>query len=781
MGILEFYNSIQKHKSISSAITPNFLKKMDIHHFLLDFNSIIYGSMHSIVSEVNSFMQNVLKYLYQKKSINNKLFDELFSKYDMKDIQSKILLDSEPMDVIHLFHNHFNDHRLDKMIIVSVINTVFHLIRTYCHNDSIKTLMLALDGVPSKGKMIEQKQRRYLTAITDEYKKKILHKYKDYLSEQDNYVYLAKKHPITWVTKMTPGTLFMDKLSKYLKSDSIQKKFKINRSQMEIVISDIYEVGEGEKKIMNYINTYLLKTTDNIVVYSPDADVILLCILLPMKNVFTLRHNQQEMCYDIIDTKMLKENIAYYINNNPKLPKEQFDVARINYDIVCVSTLFGNDFVPKIPSLNVAQGFQSIMDSYFKILLQYKNKSTYLVSQSKDGLFHMNFSFLKDILRDLIPIETDFIKNNDMYNTYITARQTKEVFSYVEITKENIVSIVNEFKHNYFELQNLIKNGGRVSFYEHNDDFMESLRKSVVIVYRGQAVNTTNLTNNEMIELLRTHYQKFHDFPRLNINLNTYSNSINDQRHKKRIKDAGINNDDYLKELYRFDNMLDEYQKKFHAYKIDLSKNKVNAYYSTYFGVKLFENGNKLSKDASQVMRDYLEGIMWVFQSYYNDRSYINTWSYPHEKGPLLQHLVMYLDSIKQSEFDNLYQNLDRYHVKKLSTYFTPIEQLIYVSPMVDNILNLLPKNYREYIKSDKLDPFLKKYFIDIKKLADNLWKEPVSSDLDCRGIPYLNKCIVNSIHRTSESDDKLFLKAIRNVVPTQESTRRSKNIEPDY
>jgi len=90
-----------------------------------------------------------------------------------------------------MFDEHFTDKVLDKLIITLVINTVLHIIRTYCENKSIETLMLAIDGVPSKGKMVEQKQRRYLGAITEEYEKKILHKYRDYLLAQPDYVYLA--------------------------------------------------------------------------------------------------------------------------------------------------------------------------------------------------------------------------------------------------------------------------------------------------------------------------------------------------------------------------------------------------------------------------------------------------------------------------------------------------------------------------------------------------------------------------------------------------------------
>jgi 5'-3' exonuclease len=99
-------------------------------------------------------------------------------------------------------------------------------------------------------------------------------------------------------------------------------------------------------------------------------------MLLNVKNLYMLRHNQQTSetagrnIYDLIDVKMLKENISYYINRQPGQAKcfdmkQQnktfcFDTNNINYDLVCISTLFGNDFIPKIETINVKKGFQNI-------------------------------------------------------------------------------------------------------------------------------------------------------------------------------------------------------------------------------------------------------------------------------------------------------------------------------------------------------------------------------------------------------------------------------------
>lgn len=784
MGVLEFFGTLIKNDITSTSIQTDFRGKMNIHHLLLDFNSIVHVSSQKVISDINLFLKMVLKNLYNKRSINHIFFAEKFEKYKMTDIQEKINQDSDPQFVIDLFHEHFDDQYVDKLVITLVINTVIGIVKTYCNHKTIKTLMLAIDGVPSKGKMIEQKQRRYLSAITESYKKKILNKYKDYLLEQEDYVYLATKQAIQWSrNKITPGTAFMHKMVNYLQSEKIMEKMKINRPNMNVIISDMYEVGEGEKKIVNYANKYLVND-ETTVIYSPDADMILLCMLMPIHKLYMLRHNQQTSAknnrnvYDLIDIHMLKNNISYYINNHPEYPKEDFDTERINRDIVCMSTLFGNDFVPKIETMNVKKGFQTIMDAYLKSLVNLKSKGYYLV-KNKDDQFKLNFTFLKDVISNLLPEEDDYIKHNKLYAQYITVGQMKNVFDYMEINAENIVSTYNSFRKEYDDLKNVIKNNGNLTYYETNDQFMNSLKKSALVIIDGSCVNTSYLTNKEMIDLLKRYYRKYRDFPRLNINLNTWSHSINDHIHKNEVKTQKMN--EYDKEIYKFNKMLDEYYIKFNAEPLDLTADKIDDFYFNYFGVKLYSSKNTLTKEANQVMHDYLEGMLWVFNYYYNDMSYVNKWYYVHERAPLMRHFLLFLKSINHDYFDQVFNDLDQYRVEKLSDFFNPIEQLIYVSPMTNEIIKLLPSNYQKYITSESLDPFLREYFVDIELIVEKLWKEKVAKEIDCRGIPYFNKCLIKTLEKPTSEDDKLFLKAIRKVKPNDASIRRSKSRNPDY
>ena len=776
MGVLEFFGTLLKNGITSTSIKPDVKDKMMINHLFLDFNSIIHVSGQKIVSEVNAFFKMALKKTNNADVVNNDEYQQNLTKYKM---ESDLSEEKDPEKVIEIFHEHFTNKLLDKLIIILVIKTILKILKTYCDGRALKTLMFAIDGVPSKGKMTEQKHRRYMGAITELYKKKLLIKYRDYLKANNNY--LAAKYEIKWNrNKITPGTAFMHKLVIALNRDETVNKFKSEkRTNMKIIISDMYEVGEGEKKIINYIDKKLKNTNDTVVVYSPDADMILLCMLLPVTTLYVLRHNQQttaqkgDNIYDLVNVDLLKQNIAYYINNNPNHGKKNFKMENINNDIVCISTLFGNDFVPKIETLNVKRGFQSIMDAYLKSLLKLNE---YLVQKQGD-INILSLKMLREIMKNLIPEEQDFIRHNQLYNEYITIGQIKNTFDYMEINSKNLISTVSSFTRDYGQLKNAIKNKnkGTIFDFEKNDIFMTSLKKSLMVFVNGQCLNTLNLSNEEVMKLLSKYYSDNENFPGLNINLNTWSHSITDSRHKKIVAEKKLN--DYEKEKYKFDNMLDEYYVKFNAQPLDLQENKIPNFYKKYFGVDVLYERRNLSISALNIMHDYVEGVFWVFNYYFNDKTYLNKWYYHHKKAPLLKDIYTYLMNIDEKTYFKIFSDLKKYQVSE-KNFFNPIEQLIYVSPMTDEIIKLLPSNYRNYM-SNITDPFFKNYFIDIQDIVDNLWEQDVSQDIDCHSIPFFNKCLIKSLH--VEIDDDIFLSKIRKVTPNDESTRRSKSELPPY
>src|SRR5579875_782843 len=88
--------------------------------------------------------------------------------------------------------------------------------------------------------------------------------------------------------------------------------------------------------------------------------------------------------------------------------------------------------------------------------------------------FEINFDFLKRILKELLPEETDFIKNNDLYNIYVNAGQLKFVFSDQNVTRKNIKNIYDDFKRRYGQLGNDIYNRENLLSYLSDENFMNS-------------------------------------------------------------------------------------------------------------------------------------------------------------------------------------------------------------------------------------------------------------------------------------------------------------------
>ena len=191
MGIERFFSAINKNFDIVSVMTN--IKKLKTDVFFIDFNSIIHYVSSKYISEINT---------------TNETYDE-------------------------------------KNLILRIKNYVDDLLE----NVECNLVYIALDGVPSISKILEQKKRSFIGDLIEE---------------------LVKKHIVSFSfnkSLIKPGTKFMRKISEYLNNDEF-----VTRT----IISDTDDTGEGEFKIIDYI--YKNKTKD-FVIYSPDADLIVLSMI----------------------------------------------------------------------------------------------------------------------------------------------------------------------------------------------------------------------------------------------------------------------------------------------------------------------------------------------------------------------------------------------------------------------------------------------------------------------------------------------------------------------
>lgn len=198
------------------------------------------------------------------------------------------------------------------------------------------TLYIAVDGVAPLAKINQQRQRRYKAAL---------------------------EKNIWNTSKISPGTEFMDKLNIALDN--------FKSTGVNIIISNSNESGEGEHKIMKYINDTNKSPLPD-VIYGLDADLIMLGLIARKSNILLLREKTE---YNIEEQQLDTEGDYLYlnINNTKKGILQEFNKDNIYEnqtlidDYVFINFLLGNDFLKTIPSLQIRyNGMDLLLDSYHK-------------------------------------------------------------------------------------------------------------------------------------------------------------------------------------------------------------------------------------------------------------------------------------------------------------------------------------------------------------------------------------------------------------------------------
>lgn len=814
MGIVEFFGTITSSNLTESALSTDHKKSINMNHFFVDFNSIIHVESVNLLSIINLLQYSCLSHIYNNDSkkkgqtstlpsnvYNVEITQSMLKSYGLDNVIKMIFFDDNcvPIDVINIFKTHFDQDSLDKMIYHAVSSNLVNMVQKYCDQKTLKTLMIAIDGVPSKGKLMEQRQRKYMGSIVSTYNKYLLQKHKSYLKKMPYYTYLAHKHSISWSkTKITPGTHFMDKLSAHLRSEKITYVLMKKNPKLKIIISDSHEIGEGEKKIVNYIETNMPKSTKKIVIYSPDSDVILLCILLSTPNIHMFRFDQQKSTdthpvYDLIDVSKMKQNFSMYIESKLGKPVE---VNKINKDLVFIITFFGNDFISRMETVNVSSDFNIILDVYVDALQELsESKIKYLIRHSKSKNIDIpSLEMLKIILKRLLPIETEYINDNTGYQTYVNYGRVKHIMSsYQDVNINNIYSVIAKIEGVYNNIKQLI--GARkettdiIKEYELDPYLFNTIKLALgTVKFMNNNYIIPKMNNVQMIEFLKMYYLHFKGkkirFPKLYTRLNKPIDTLNSP-YFRHLDITSM--DPYQLEMTQFNETVDGYNEILNKKPLNLSKNGVSKYYKEYFDVDQ-KYSNALSKSTIPVLHHYLQAMLWVFNYYYNDKSYISNWYYIYERSPLLKQISAYVDSLDNVSFVAIFDDLKKYQIEDISKYFNPVEQLVYVCPLTNTNISLFPNSYQDFFHgivesndNKKYPDFIKQNYVNVNDIVTRIIDNDTEI-IDCKSIRYLSKCIIKTLHKPSASYDKKFLTFTRNnIKQTKQVLSRERSTIPPF
>ena len=205
-----------------------------------------------------------------------------------------------------------------------------------------KRVVMCIDGVAPMSKQNQQRQRRYRGLVEEE-------------GARDKNLFDARC--------ITPGTKFMDYLSKYI-DWYIRKQITENDEwkKLEIVFSNEKVPGEGEHKLIDYIRKYG-SDDETYCINALDADLVMLSLGTHKKRFYLLREELFDKSYDYAYL-----NVGTGLRNDltkSTLFWEGSDEKRLINDFILFCFLCGNDFLPNIPSISlIEKGMSTIIDMY---------------------------------------------------------------------------------------------------------------------------------------------------------------------------------------------------------------------------------------------------------------------------------------------------------------------------------------------------------------------------------------------------------------------------------
>jgi 5'-3' exonuclease len=800
MGIDKFFNNITK-KSILNATKhdlthePMLSKDMqinnsekgefsgtlidgiDTNHLYIDFNSVMYTIYSNIEHELNYIL---FKIIYDEEYIE----DDEFIKYaNIWKINTDKLIEILTLsdDLINQTNNRINyiksiitNEIVTESLKQRILNYINMIVTELNNKKLIEQIFISIDGTPNMAKIVEQKSRRYVGQIVTKLKKDIYEKYSETFDlKRQQFEHNKFGSGIAFSkSKITPWSTLMNDVYEILCGD----EFKVQiydkcQNLKEYFVSGPNDNGEGEKKIME--NIYENKAVNKkITIYSPDSDLIILLLIAKgdhASNGFNIiRYNQQDGKHDYVLVDILSNKMFETIKKD-SLKNDLIEHKVVN-DICLIYTLFGNDFLPKIESLNT----YNIIDLLLTLYAKHISTNSYIIDYPNKKLCkRIQFSQLFNMIKLLHEYEELLLRDNYKNATYINYFYLRKyVFdddmenfdtrfnSFIEF-RTKLDKRIKKISTFYNKADELTKNktiSKLFKFGEKNKDFVKLLPKLITI--KNVETNCDNFTNkkiflNNYIKARLDDFICMDSSGSSNIRFNgelkekkleneniTKANMI--ELKKKYLFNETINVAQYDIEMYKLDHMLGSYRNLLHAtdnielgkVTIDKTTNQIvkepieygmERYYTSFF------NSND-SMVLDKISYEYISGLIWVFDFYFNknDKKYnhdnVSEWYHKEYKAPLLKQLYKFLETDIKNNFKkckNIMGQLKRKIIKR-EDFMNKLEHYLYINP--PNVINHT-ENLKVYTENNY-------FYKDINEIHNN-----ITENVDCRGIYYLNKC----------------------------------------
>ncbi|KAL2328421.1 hypothetical protein Fmac_021848 [Flemingia macrophylla] len=254
-----------------------------------------------------------------------------------------------------------------------------------------------IDGVAPRAKMNQQRRGRFQTAKQNELREAEVEKLKKRFKMEVKAVLSKQESQVSDPNIITPGTEFMHELSEALKC-FISSRISSNSlwKNIMVILSDANVPGEGEHKIMEYIRKqrsleeYVPDTRHCI--YGNDADFIMHAMATHEPHVSLLiedvspQHQYQNGAtkpFKFLHIWLLREYLEMDMKIEDPPQNCSIELERIIDDFIFMCFFAGNDFLPRMPSLEIHEGAVDLLMTVYK--KKFNQLGGYLVDMSRLG------------------------------------------------------------------------------------------------------------------------------------------------------------------------------------------------------------------------------------------------------------------------------------------------------------------------------------------------------------------------------------------------------------
>ena len=439
-------------------------------------------------------------------------------------VLNRALSDKDYITDLHLFEKNL----IDK-IQIFMKDIIFNIV---CPQ---KLLYIAMDGTVPVSKMIKQRSRRYKAIIEQNYKKELEAKYS------------VKIIKTKWSTSsISPGTVFMSNLSKTIVQNIKNGYFSGHNKKLQIIFSSDMIPEEGEHKIMEHIrslnlleqkqnslddgsidlNSYFKNSSsETTVIYSPDADLIVLCSMLSKKSMYIMRHSddiEKGLSIPYVFLNIDAVNNAFFneiYNDTSTGVTLQSNIKRYLLDYSFLTFLCGNDHVVHSSFLKIKDGGLELLISIYKMFKNHEEYDIFLINNDNT----INLEYFIKIIKELARVSESFLQKSQQKRDRVRkGLLLKDQSRYEGLEKWEIE--LQSFQHEeyfspvnpYFEKYNRIFD--KINYYDknwisqYNNFFFQNVKSSTLKTLQNNIDDVCHEYYKSLMYCLNTYVGTNKDF-----------------------------------------------------------------------------------------------------------------------------------------------------------------------------------------------------------------------------------------------------------------------------